>query len=539
MDKFFAASPESFDPFYGDKNDGNIFDESNQRSLKDYIYKHCKGVHFVMADGGFSVEGQENIQEILSKQLYLCQCLTAVSILREDGHFVCKLFDTFTHFSVGLIYLMYMSFKEICISKPNTSRPANSERYLICKWRKSNVDDVCNYLNYINQHLNSKEATGQDVIEIVNYEILLQNASFLSYIIDSNNNIGRNQIVGLRKIAAFCQNQQLKEQRQTEIRKQCITFWKLPDKLRQAPEIKSTEKLLEEILGTWYENKTFLSAVPIDLNSCELLSKTIESIYDWLFVPIGRGETCVNVCSIFLCRSRGNLLRLTETKKWEPVEYMFEISPKSLFYGEIVYEYCGEGRTQTRVCGLHIIDAVMLGGKDIRRLKLRDRVKMCNKFASSLNKPHKEGIVAKLLPIRCKKLYELRDIKTFFNGMRQYILKDNSSRLGFGLDTHYVENKFFVPGGILLFCEISNNFFSQISKSTNSLYYFDKPNRSSHYIENMPNDWKSTLYASFRNSFIRRLQWKWTNTNQVEEQCHKKDQSILYRDDIQKFIFNK
>ena len=27
----------------------------------------------MMADGGFSVEGRENIQEILSKQLYLCQ----------------------------------------------------------------------------------------------------------------------------------------------------------------------------------------------------------------------------------------------------------------------------------------------------------------------------------------------------------------------------------------------------------------------------------------------------------------------------------
>ena len=32
---------------------------------------------------GFSVEGQENIQEILSKQLYLCQFLCAISILRQ------------------------------------------------------------------------------------------------------------------------------------------------------------------------------------------------------------------------------------------------------------------------------------------------------------------------------------------------------------------------------------------------------------------------------------------------------------------------
>lgn len=46
------------------------------------------------------------------------------------GHFVCKLFDLFTPFSVGLIYLMYHAFEKVCIFKPNTSRPANSERYV-------------------------------------------------------------------------------------------------------------------------------------------------------------------------------------------------------------------------------------------------------------------------------------------------------------------------------------------------------------------------------------------------------------------------
>ena len=32
---------------------------------------------------GFSVAGQENLQEILSKQLLLCQFLVAMSIVRE------------------------------------------------------------------------------------------------------------------------------------------------------------------------------------------------------------------------------------------------------------------------------------------------------------------------------------------------------------------------------------------------------------------------------------------------------------------------
>ena len=37
----------------------------------------------MMADGGFSVEGQENLQEILSKRLYLCQFAVALGIVRE------------------------------------------------------------------------------------------------------------------------------------------------------------------------------------------------------------------------------------------------------------------------------------------------------------------------------------------------------------------------------------------------------------------------------------------------------------------------
>ena len=77
---------------------------------------------------GFSVAGQENLQEVLTKRLVLCQFLCALSILRKDGYFLCKTFDLFTPFSIGLVYLLYRAFDHVCIHKPVTSRPANSER---------------------------------------------------------------------------------------------------------------------------------------------------------------------------------------------------------------------------------------------------------------------------------------------------------------------------------------------------------------------------------------------------------------------------
>lgn len=530
MDKFFAGSPESFDPFYGVRGDGDVYVEENQDSFAQYVFKHCKeGVHFVMADGGFSVEGQENIQEILSKQLYLCQCLTALKILRNNGSFLCKLFDVFTPFSVGLIYLMYQCFQEVAIIKPNSSRPANSERYLICKWKKCDTRTICAYLNYVNNYLN--KGNEKDITEIVDMNVLMQDEEFFNYIKQSNNAIGRNQIIGLRKIAAFCGNSQLKETRQSEYRRKCLELWVLPDKLRQAPENKSIEKFLQEFLTDWYDDKVWFNSAPTELVSAQMLYNHIESTYDWYFVPIGRGETSSNACSFFICTSRGKLLRYTDAKKWEPVEHLFEISPKSLFFGEIVFEHSGEGRTQTKICSLHIIDAIILGGKDVRRLRLSERISMCEKFAKSMNKPYREGNV---LMLRSKTIFKLEQIHEFFKMMRHYTLKDNSSRLGISLNN--TETKFFVPGGLLLFCEICHCFTSKMSKSQNMLYYVYKEENVSYYKNNMPPRVHNILYASFRNSFIRRLLWKWTKTYQVEEHGDRVDENVLYRDDFIQFV---
>jgi cap1 methyltransferase len=76
-----------------------------------------------------SVEGEENLQEFKVKQLVLCQFLTMYTCLAPGGDFVCKVFDMFTPFTVGLVYLLRCSFENVSIVIPYTSRPANSERY--------------------------------------------------------------------------------------------------------------------------------------------------------------------------------------------------------------------------------------------------------------------------------------------------------------------------------------------------------------------------------------------------------------------------
>ncbi|KAJ8787543.1 hypothetical protein J1605_022858 [Eschrichtius robustus] len=191
LEDFYSASSELFEPYYGEggiDGDGDVTRPENITAFRNFVLDNTdrKGVHFLMADGGFSVEGQENLQEILSKQLLLCQFLMALSVVRTGGHFICKTFDLFTPFSVGLVYLLYCCFERVCLFKPITSRPANSERYVVCKGLKVGIDDVRDYLFSVNIKLNQLRNTDSDVNLVVPLEVIKGDHEFTDYVIRSN-----------------------------------------------------------------------------------------------------------------------------------------------------------------------------------------------------------------------------------------------------------------------------------------------------------------------------------------------------------------
>lgn len=53
LSDFLAGSPETFDTYYGEDDDGDVFKPNNIKSLKNYVLSRTdgKGVHFMMADG--------------------------------------------------------------------------------------------------------------------------------------------------------------------------------------------------------------------------------------------------------------------------------------------------------------------------------------------------------------------------------------------------------------------------------------------------------------------------------------------------------
>lgn len=234
LDKFLSAPCESFDPHYGKggyEGNGDITDPENINEFQSYV-NSCtgdKGVHFVMADGGISVEGQENIQEILTKQLVLCQYLCALSILGKGGNFICKVFDMFTPFSIGLFYLLYRCFDKVCLFKPITSRPANSERYIICEKLREKNTAVRDYLYAVNLKLIELKQNHSelDIISIVPNTLIEKELLFKDYILAFNDSFGLNQILHLKKLQYFVKNTNLFDVRQNEIRLECLRLWKV------------------------------------------------------------------------------------------------------------------------------------------------------------------------------------------------------------------------------------------------------------------------------------------------------------------------
>jgi hypothetical protein len=113
----------------GADNTGNIL------SLENFIYckeKYGSSMHFITADGGFDFSVDFNSQEINIGKLLFAQVCFALCMQKKNGSFVLKIFDCFMQHTIDILYLLSSFYKKVYITKPQTSRYANSEKYIVC-----------------------------------------------------------------------------------------------------------------------------------------------------------------------------------------------------------------------------------------------------------------------------------------------------------------------------------------------------------------------------------------------------------------------
>lgn len=105
-------------------------------SLANFRYC-CKtyrsSMDMITGDGGFDFSIDFNSQENHITKLLFGQVVYALSMQKRGGSFILKVFDCFMQHTLDILAILSSFYEKVYITKPQTSRYANSEKYIVCK----------------------------------------------------------------------------------------------------------------------------------------------------------------------------------------------------------------------------------------------------------------------------------------------------------------------------------------------------------------------------------------------------------------------
>ncbi|BAE72370.1 MET [Hyphantria cunea nucleopolyhedrovirus] len=140
-----VCTHSNFTAVLGPDATGDVF---NKNVLFDLSVACGNACDLVLADGAVDSQGRENDQEQLNAPLMLRETQLALICLRLGGNCVLKVFDAFQHETLRVLQQFVCHFASWRLVKPPSSRPSNSERYLVCFGKlpvpRDGDDDVAN-----------------------------------------------------------------------------------------------------------------------------------------------------------------------------------------------------------------------------------------------------------------------------------------------------------------------------------------------------------------------------------------------------------
>ncbi len=111
-------------------NDGDIRTIEEQQYIKENLLQNKKA-HLIVADGGIDVSKDYYSQEVQNHKLFYSEIVIALSNQEVGGNFVMKCYDLYTVLSVQYLTILKNYYNNVYIIKPELSRPANSEKYIV------------------------------------------------------------------------------------------------------------------------------------------------------------------------------------------------------------------------------------------------------------------------------------------------------------------------------------------------------------------------------------------------------------------------
>ena len=172
-------------------------------------------------------------QEIKYKKFFLINTLLAFKCLSYGGNFIIKLYDTFTPFTIGLIYMIFKNFESVSIFKPVSTRQYSSSRFLVAeKYLKETEQATNNSIKYLEDFVTKYiEFSSNNIFDVKNFlpnSEIRNNENFLKIIPEINNGITEKRIDALKEIINHMNNLNTKLYDKMFIRKFFLNNWGVP-----------------------------------------------------------------------------------------------------------------------------------------------------------------------------------------------------------------------------------------------------------------------------------------------------------------------
>lgn len=140
--------------------DGDLYNFNNITSFMESVKNDSDSFNccdFITADGGFDFSGNFNEQEKDFIIFLICEIYLVLNLLKVGGNAVIKIYDIYSKESIKILYILTIFFEEVLIVKPLSSRPANSEKYLLCRNYIMNNDDYNKFNGLFKEIILSKD----------------------------------------------------------------------------------------------------------------------------------------------------------------------------------------------------------------------------------------------------------------------------------------------------------------------------------------------------------------------------------------------
>jgi hypothetical protein len=252
---------------YKAKSTGDITDIKTVSLFKKDIEKSKQYADLVTADGEF-VWDDNNFQEQEGYKLILGEIIAALNVQAKEGHFVLKIFESFTIPTVKLLYIISSFYNEIYIYKPLFSRPSDSERYVICKnfkydQKKDSVllDKRIKSLQHILEKMNTLRFVYDIYPELEIPKLFLDKIKFINIKIANQQQIMINEIIKyIKENNYFGDKYHTSREKQIDATKWWVNSFYPPSKNLFDKNKDDLQKMMDSILNKYnMEQEKFAS----------------------------------------------------------------------------------------------------------------------------------------------------------------------------------------------------------------------------------------------------------------------------------------